>query len=412
MIPITKIDAQFNIYKKNKVILWGCGDIGKQMLEMLEFFDIDVYAFCDNNEALWGTTIASSKENKLQIPVISPDELKQMVENQEDIVVQIAIHTNNMNRTEYKDKDLVQQLKNLGVKNYISHPESEQILWWHRRNLFDKSAGNITLTKEEFRTFNRSRTNNVYKNYLLRYMDTKQINLICVPPKTGSFTLVNTLHKHEIHFAQLWGRANLFDKNALIEQSTTIKFITAVRDPIAFLISFLYQAISFVDHAYYRWDCIRDIDTSIQENFDAQKILDLILEDAQKDDLMFIESNIANFIQNFCNHIVDIKKYPFDKEKGYSIIKEGNIEVFVYQLEKLDSLISEISSFLGHDIPEWEKSNRSSEKWITDSYQQAKKELKFTEEYLDSLYDSTYTKHFYSEEDIKKYKEKWQHTIR
>lgn len=56
MIPIFSMSPAelLETYKTHKVVLWGAGEMGKKFYELLNYFDIEVYAFCDNNEALWG----------------------------------------------------------------------------------------------------------------------------------------------------------------------------------------------------------------------------------------------------------------------------------------------------------------------------------------------------------------------
>ena len=61
-------------------------------------------------------------------------------------------------------------------------------------------------------------------------------------------------------------------------------------------------------------------------------------------------SYISNHLDEIYKEIlgVDIFDYSFDKEKGYSIIKKGNLEILIYTLESLSAIGEEaISSFLG-----------------------------------------------------------------
>ena len=41
---------------------------------------------------------------------------------------------------------------------------------------------------------------------------------------------------------------------------------------------------------------------------------------------------------------IDVFAYPFDAEKGYTLIKEGNIELLLMKMEKL----SELENVIGH----------------------------------------------------------------
>ena len=63
-----KIVGVGDLTGKNNIVLFGSGDIGKQMLKALHFRKIAVHYFCDNNAALWGKNIEGVK-------VIAPREL-------------------------------------------------------------------------------------------------------------------------------------------------------------------------------------------------------------------------------------------------------------------------------------------------------------------------------------------------
>lgn len=52
-----------------RVIIWGCGDFGKQILQnLIQWDDMDIVAYTDSNENLWG------RKCKM-FPIISPNEI-------------------------------------------------------------------------------------------------------------------------------------------------------------------------------------------------------------------------------------------------------------------------------------------------------------------------------------------------
>lgn len=110
----------------------------------------------------------------------------------------------------------------------------------------------------------------------------------------------------------------------------------------------------------------------------------------------------------FNSNIINLYNHSFNTEQGYDIIKEGNIEVFVYQLEKLNDIAPQMSDWIGQtSFDEWINGNEASGKWINDFYKQAQKEIKFSQEFFDSCYNAEWVQHFYSQEDIEKFKERW-----
>lgn len=80
-----------------KVILFGSSELGLSYLRILTSFGIDVYAFCDNNEIIWNTSLEGVK-------IISPIELSDIKDN---AVVLIS-------STHYKP--INEQLRNMNVK--------------------------------------------------------------------------------------------------------------------------------------------------------------------------------------------------------------------------------------------------------------------------------------------------------
>ncbi len=109
---------------------------------------------------------------------------------------------------------------------------------------------------------------------------------------------------------------------------------------------------------------------------------------------------------------MDITKYPFDQDKGFTVIKKDNVEVFVYQLEKLNDLIPELSSWLNVPFDKFINGNMATEKWSGDSYKRAQKEIEITQEYFDKCFDESYVKHCYSKADIEKFKARWRPHIK
>ncbi len=109
---------------------------------------------------------------------------------------------------------------------------------------------------------------------------------------------------------------------------------------------------------------------------------------------------------------IDIYREPFDKEKGFSIYKYGNVEIFIYQLEKLNSVFDKLAKFLEIENAQMVRSNDSKDKWYYEKYKDAEENIVLSREYFDKCYNGKYIKHFYSESDISKFKEKWESNIR
>lgn len=106
---------------------------------------------------------------------------------------------------------------------------------------------------------------------------------------------------------------------------------------------------------------------------------------------------------------VDVYKHEFDKEKGFTIIKDGKYSIFIYRIENLASLSTELSRFLGMDI-QIDCSNSGNKKWYSDVYRKFLDTYEFDEEYLDTLLETKFATHFYSKEELTVARQKFLNT--
>jgi len=100
---------------------------------------------------------------------------------------------------------------------------------------------------------------------------------------------------------------------------------------------------------------------------------------------------------------IDVYNHPFDKEKGYSIIKKDKVELLIIRLEDLNSTYTTaLKDFLGIDCSELIIQNTADKKQYSQYYQAFKRNTIFPVPFLNKFYTSKYAKHFYSESEIQK----------
>lgn len=177
-------------------------------------------------------------------------------------------------------------------------------------------------------------------------------------------------------------------KNKLIHGK--VKMIIPFREPLSRSISTLFQNLELRIYQNYR-----------EEKYDITD--DLFLEK-----LLYtqIGTNVINWFDFAVKKSIgiDVYQYPFNKEKGYTIIKEGKYEILLLKMEKMSQCEKEIGQFLGLDDFKLINSNIGNNKWYQPVYEKFKNEFVPNEEYLNKLFDSKYVRHFYSEEEIKQYR--------
>lgn len=101
---------------------------------------------------------------------------------------------------------------------------------------------------------------------------------------------------------------------------------------------------------------------------------------------------------------IDVYSYPFDKDKGYSIINQKNIDLLIVRLENINEISSDVfSGFLAVENFTLKNQNVGQDKWYNPLYKEFKSSVEYTKKYVDSLYQSKYMKHFYTEDEIESF---------
>lgn len=418
-MKLTKIDANLSIFKQNKVVIYGTDFRAVSLIKLFKFFDIEVHAFFNEDEIV-------SRYIK-GIPVYGKLNMREFA-NQNDVLIQMGILAESFKLLAIPSSEnlLEKNIRKLGefsIKDVISYEETTNILYTYKDLILNERS--IEQGKEYYKVdalenlvLDRRK---MLHDHIIQYSN-NSILLGCLPPKTGDNTLRNTFLKHNINFYNFSHYTHLFDLNSLTSCCENIKLITAVRDPISQNLSAFFEMISnlyrstnydnfFIDSENYIL-FMQDTQLTFDRYLYGNKYLKTSFEIDYPQTMIEIQL-IQNFIPNFQKNIIDILSYPFDKEKGYTIIKEENLEIFVYQLEKMNDIVEEMSEWIGEEqFDEWVKGNEASNKWVADSYKQAQKELIFTQEYFDKCYNEPYVKYFYSERDVEKFKARWSDNVK
>lgn len=104
---------------------------------------------------------------------------------------------------------------------------------------------------------------------------------------------------------------------------------------------------------------------------------------------------------------IDVLAHPFDKEKGYAIIKQGRVSVLVLRAEDLSANQDVIGAFAGVEGFSLQSTNRASKKWYANLHRRFNEGYVPEIQLLDRLYDSDYMKHFYADQQIQAFRNKW-----
>ena len=414
MLRFSLIDDELNIYKENKVVLFGAGTFGKEMLNTFLSLGIKPYAFCDNDVKKHGSIIEG-------LPVLP---FEAVIKEKDNIIIQI---------TTLSEREIEKQLVHSDVQKYITLTEFRQRIYdygkYHTFNTEDKKKEYI----EKSGILNALRTKNEWPLWdyigLANVLDFDDFLILCLPPKTGDWTLNATLDRYNKNYVNFWhSYRHMTGTVEKFLEGKRKKIVTAVREPIGQNISiFFNMSDTFWDVPEY-WRNGGNVqllfDSWVRHEMGDEYVpMSSTDEDIDRIDFTYFNAfknseNVDYIIQNFFDkqffkyNKINILDYPFDKTAGYSVIHLGQADIFIYQLERMNDIKGALGDFLGIPNICYINENIGDDKWYSRVYRKAMENLELTKEYIDSTYSSPLVTHFYSSDDIKSFREKWQKHVK
>lgn len=407
------------IKKYSKVVLWGTSGTGNRIYQLLKILGVSVNAFCETHP----------KQEKFQeLPVYSPQVLSECITEEELLIVIASVYVNEIIEcidTIFSEK--ISVITYLGLEIAVDANIQQMDINYTEKKIYE-TRKKLEVVRREMGY--QQDTRNLDLDHLFAlYEDPKSI-LIYQPGKVGSSSIYKSLSNagiSTIHLHRLVHKENLFpccsdEYNQLMNEikKNKIKIITGVREPIGRDLS------SFMHHlGDGRWYTYSFFDRDINKTFEKVVEQYFICKDGKKQGRSFrwldISWNEGKYGQEFewfdaelCKVFgVDIYRYPFDREKGYEIIKQGNIEIFLYKLEKLSDIWQELQDFVGKGTIKLINDNVSTNKKYYYFYQEFLEQLSLKKEYVDFYYvGNKKMRHFYSEKEVQYFYEKWKARIK
>ena len=409
---INSIDALF----ESKLVLYGAGFQGKMVCRMLESAGISVSYFCDNDSQKWGYNIDGFE-------IISPKKLQQLDSEEAIVIIITTVHVAWIN-------EIADTICKLNLKTnviYTTFGLNVLLLQNIKDPRINSSFSDAFLISENH-TWTTAFFNGgaIQLRYVLNLFLYNHDVLVYQPGKTGSTTITNSLYaagvtnqhihwitgsrliSHHCNETQKNMERLLSDKNLYaLRQRNPIKIITLVREPISREYSLLFQYfdshgiftamsksnLSFVDSCN-KWLSNRTVDKVYPQ-----------ISGTLEQFSWFYDELMAVFG-------VDIFSYPFDREKGYSIIKQGNVEVLVMKLEKLNSLEQIIGDFVGVSHFKLINANEGGAKPSEYLYKNLRNVIKIPKKMVSFYYDNNrHMNHFYTENEKTEFLKKWENNI-
>lgn len=187
------------------------------------------------------------------------------------------------------------------------------------------------------------------------------------------------------------------------------KIITLVRDPIARNVSAFFQTLKVEvlepDYRYkftagskstYKFETIATL-----ENFD--ELMESYLKDFDhKTPLEFFDREIKGVLD------IDVFANDFPKQKGYKIYRGAVADMLLIRLESLNECSHEaFKEFLNIENFTLINTNIGDNKNYSSIYNKFKKNIVLTDSYISEMYESDFTRNFYTESEINQFKIRW-----
>ena len=105
---------------------------------------------------------------------------------------------------------------------------------------------------------------------------------------------------------------------------------------------------------------------------------------------------------------IDVYAHPFDPATGYCIIESPAVRLLLLRQESLAVAPEALGQFLGlpHDLP-LDRENEGAQKEYSDLYASVVRDVRFPEPMLERTYGSRFAKHFYSDEELDRFRHRW-----
>lgn len=399
-----QLTSDFSLLYKKKIVIYGAGERGNEVFEILSHLDkAELVSYCETDVVSWRRSRDRHLKNGLE--VLSIEELLSK-ESADNLIFIIAVK-----RVQDEDS-IIYNLK-------INCPDVYGIITWTAFYLavyLNIENGGFDLEYQSwFIERNDLRLNSLMADFIdssfESAMNEKAI-YIYQPGKVGSFSIYQSLKKvgitcsHIHRIVDADGYNSLFYKKyadlfklwkGKIEKGSCTKIITMVREPIMRSVSSAFQGIYS--------NCIENM--KINENL-SQNIIDRIRNDANYGKSGYMLEWFYDELEKATG--IDIYQHDFDKEKGYGLIRKNNIEILVLSMEKMNLNADVIKKFVDDERMNSFKllrENVGNQKNYRYLYEGVKSTLKVPDEILDFYYQKNEKlKHFYTETDIDKMKQK------
>ncbi len=205
----------------------------------------------------------------------------------------------------------------------------------------------------------------------------------------------------------IWQYQYLQKKLAKNTKGEKWKVVTLVRDPVARNLATFFENIevltSELDTQWRLKSSEYDFEITIDKN-NFQPLIDIFFEKCRHD------TPLIYFDREFKPHFeIDVFDTPFPVANGYEIYKNDKVDILLIRLEDLNNCAEKaINKLLSIDNIKIIQQNIGDQKDYAELYAKFKGTIRLPDSYLDKMYKSKFAQHFYTENEIKHFRKKWE----
>jgi hypothetical protein len=235
--------------------------------------------------------------------------------------------------------------------------------------------------------------------------------------KVGSITMYRALqrlnklvyHIHTMHVPRIERRMTMFAEagvkavqrhfveaclvhDHVLLPGRRAKYLSVVRDPLARNVSAFFQNLWLFhdDHKNITVADVPDLIDAFTNRFDHDRVLD------------FYDMEFRDILG------IDVYDYPFDHDRQLQRFSQDRAEVLILKTETDNHIKEEaIGDYLRVEQLQLENANVASKKYYAQAYRKFREDLRLSDSYIDRMLDARYTRHFYSDDEREKIRNRW-----